>query len=81
MNKIEQLQQLKEKDNFLIEEWHERALNPSPQTVIEGMNQEVDKFITFLQYQIKISNSNDLINSVQLYFNDWHPTDYDTERD
>jgi len=31
MNKIELLQQ--DKDNFLLEEWRERALNPYPQTI------------------------------------------------
>ena len=79
MNKIEKLQQFKENDNFLIEKWRKRALNPSPRTVIDGMNQEVDKFIVFLQNQMNNPNSNEQINKIQLYFNDWHPIDYDTE--
>lgn len=77
-NVVEQLQLLKAKDKFPEEDWDQRGLIASPENVRERMNQEVNKFIDFVESRLK-DKSSSMKEDIKGYMDDWDGADFDTE--
>jgi hypothetical protein len=75
---VDQLQILKSKDKFPIEDWGKRGLIPSTDEVRKKMNQEVNNFIVFIESKLK-NVSVRLTEEVQQYLDEWDSFDFDTE--
>lgn len=77
---ITQLEARKEQDNFPLEGWEARGLNPSPEDIRKGMNLAISEFVDFLIAQLTASLSKeDLQERVQEYFDEMDIYDFDTE--
>jgi hypothetical protein len=74
---VEQLQLIKAKDKFPVQDWKKRGLNPSPDSVRNKMNEDVNQFIEFV-----LSNLTDntiSTDAIQTYLDEWDSYDFDTE--
>lgn len=68
---IAQLEEFKQKERFILDHWEDREVEPSDETVIEQMRNEVLQFADFL-ISLLLSNAKDLHAQVEMYFKEWN---------
>lgn len=78
---VNELISYKSENKFPLASWELRGLNPSPNSTIKLMNEDVNQFIDFIIPKIKSSNltSENLTEDVQEYIDDIDWFDFDTE--
>ncbi len=74
--RIENLQHLLSKNFFPISEWKDRGLMPSDNDVIEQMNNEIYKFINYIN---SVKESKNIEQDLEAYFSKWERGGFDTE--
>ncbi len=75
----DELGELKNTEKFPLEEWDERGLNPSSETVRLDMNKDVNGFIDHI---LSIENSTqreNVVSGIQVYVDQWDRNGFDTE--
>jgi len=78
---IYQLQAYKDQDNFPSADWERRGLNPSDETVRQGMNLVVAEFADFLINKIYngVTEPAELQEAIQNCLDENDNADFDTE--
>lgn len=80
MNNSEEFEKFRDIDRFQIHMWDDRGLIPSPQEAIQGMNNEVNKFIDFIiSIQGQSLDKEKLTEKIQDYIDEMDLFDFDTE--
>lgn len=67
---IAQLEEYKRKERFMLDDWEDREVEPSDESVIEQMRQEVVRFVDFLIDRLAANTAN-LHGQVETYFKEW----------
>ena len=78
---LSQLERYKSQDNFPVEDWEERGLNPSDEATRRGMNLAVAEFADLLIAQISTGETAPEVmhEKIQAYFDGQDNEDFDTE--
>ncbi|MBO2007645.1 DUF4844 domain-containing protein [Hymenobacter negativus] len=78
---IQQISAFKVRDNFPLEDWEGRGLNPSDEATRQGMNLAVIEFADFLISQISngVVEHDVMLEQVQNYFDERDNYEFDTE--
>jgi hypothetical protein len=69
-NLIDQLEEYKRKERFLLDHWEDREVEPSDDRIIEQMRKEVLRFADFLIKCLEVDTL-DLHRQVEMYFKEW----------
>ncbi len=76
--RIALLEEFKQKERFILDEWEDREVAWPGDDVVEQMKLEVLDFTNFLIIQLK-KEDNNLQNAAQNYFKDWDTEYFENE--